>query len=313
MQTVRTDHVSWHISCKRDVDCLAAQAAALAQPCLRGHPHACTLCNSICVVVYAALQGFTPAFQERVSDFVLTARVTLCLCGGADEAAALRNTLAQCGELRLGKGSVCESQAHIKGYNWQWSDAAVQAAVQGIPQLPHLTFAFNCNGALTDALLGAALQLGGCMRQLYADRVSLQSDEHAGAVWPWEKVYMDSLRVSELYKMPMPRDGAVVCVEHLSSFVLDQTVSATRTHTHTHTHKHPYQSTVHAHLRRQAHIAPYGSPRPSACLFTAWRGPEMRRRLRMVSVSAVFVYARMERVFVCTPLTPFPCARRNLS
>ncbi len=57
---------------------------------------------------------------------------------------------------------------------------------------------------VTDALLGAAIEAGPLLRALRATALALHSDEHASAAWPWEEVWVSSIDMPQLLRMPQP-------------------------------------------------------------------------------------------------------------
>lgn len=174
-----------------------------------------------------ALQGFSIPVRQRLADYTFS-HFRMCLWLNVPEAqrlTALRNVLTQCTSLNV-TGTVA-----ITGC--QWTDAVVQAALQGIPQLSHLQFAFYCMDALTDELLGAALQLGSCMPTLYATGIELQSSKHAYKVWPCKVFNVQKFDMNMLPLLPMAREAGsepVVQCRVVSLDTREQAKSPVRLH-----------------------------------------------------------------------------------
>lgn len=60
---------------------------------------------------------------------------------------------------------------------------------------------------LTDELLSAALDVAPQLRTLTAGALTLQSDQHASAAWPWDKVSVRTVDVTQLLRLPHPGVG----------------------------------------------------------------------------------------------------------
>ncbi len=199
------------------------------------------VCVCVCVCVYT--QGINAAFCDRLSEWQIdTYAVHLhpdSDLPAADQPAALRAALGQlCGGLQVvGLGEDSEgsedrwesdsvsSMGSDTGLGdwarsesgWEpcipYLDVSKWAATPDIfrtcapylhefdePKLPQIE-------QLTDDMLSAVLGLAPHLRTLTAAALSLQSDQHASAVWPWDEQSIHVVDVTQLLRLPDPGAG----------------------------------------------------------------------------------------------------------
>ncbi len=89
-----------------------------------------------------------------------------------------------------------------------WSRDLADAVCDVLPSLAHLHISVDTgNEPLTDMQLGALLRLGPAVRSLSVPKLALESEQHSGAVWPWEEVRVREVDLEDLCKLPDPGCG----------------------------------------------------------------------------------------------------------
>ncbi len=169
------------------------------------------------------MQGLSPATLRRLSEWLFTANVVRVQPApglpAADRPAALRNTLRQlCGGLRVARdpedelpeGSTEAAKVHLRFPGWGGDVENLKAylhcfptyteiGLRPIPETRHARIK-----RLTDEVLVVSLLAAPQLRRLSARRLALQSDLHAGAVWPWELLNAYAFDVAQLLRLPLP-------------------------------------------------------------------------------------------------------------
>ncbi len=81
---------------------------------------------------------------------------------------------------------------------------------------PHLapSFSFKVDlgedTCLTDDLLTLVLQMGPHVHSLHAASMYLESDQHRGAVWPWQELVVKEVNMTSLANLPDASGGVRV-------------------------------------------------------------------------------------------------------
>ncbi len=152
----------------------------------------------VCVCVCARLQGLPPDLVRRLPEWRFTVRGTIVLSasGFSHHPTALRNTLRQLSALDAPGSTVWLRE-------WDWGVQGMAQVVRDVvPALPHLRLSVDVGKALTDELLGVALEMGPCVRSLSVEGLELQSDQHANTAWPWDELECEFMTLSSVLKLP---------------------------------------------------------------------------------------------------------------
>ncbi len=92
---------------------------------------------------------------------------------------------------------------------WVWDAGMLRAYPQAVVALDAKRLEVFCSSAvrvtqLNDDVLSAAIAAATQLPQLWASSLALQSDQHAGAAWPWDELRIDTVEVSQLLRLPNP-------------------------------------------------------------------------------------------------------------
>lgn len=132
------------------------------------------------------------------------------------------------------------SPSLIELSGWQLSQQCAQALADLLPTgLAHLSVGVHTDTELTDELLGVVLAMGPHMKHLEVKGLALQSDTHGSTHWPWERLNVHTLDVSQLCRLPNPAGPGAPRVLACSSLIIYSGILQVRgvaTHAHTHTY-----------------------------------------------------------------------------
>lgn len=88
---------------------------------------------------------------------------------------------------------------------WEWTDEHAAAAAAALPALSHLQFSVGITGNCDDDVWRRLLALGPRVRRVEVyGSLDLNSYEYALLAWPWDSLYVRTLRVQTLLQLPMP-------------------------------------------------------------------------------------------------------------
>lgn len=105
--------------------------------------------------------------------------------------------------------------AEVRFQGWVWTADMLRAHGTSMPELRQrgmrpvtciadASFVMEDLGILTDELLTAAVEVGPQLRRLAVRSLAVQSEQHAGAPWPWEGVHMRTADITQLLRLPDP-------------------------------------------------------------------------------------------------------------
>ncbi len=155
----------------------------------------------VCVCLHV-LQGLARRAAARYHDVsVSVEHIDICMEAALDDqAAALRNTMHQLSSL---VGETSKGNCMLK--EWGLTVGVVSVLADTMPTLPDRGFGWRVtNHHLTDQQLSMLLGLEPQLRRLSVGGLSLQSDQHANAPWPWEELTVWECDAAMLLKLPSP-------------------------------------------------------------------------------------------------------------
>ncbi len=112
-----------------------------------------------------------------------------------------------------GKGKAVYYPVTVRTPGWAWTADMLLAYPQYVEAVRDKDMGLGSQALhvpqLTDELLAAALGAAPHVSRLSAVSLALQSDEHAGAAWPWYSFAVTTADVAQLLKLPDParQDG----------------------------------------------------------------------------------------------------------
>lgn len=149
------------------------------------------------------MQGLYKCVSDRLPEFDFTLTqlrlVPMTHIATDDHPLALRRALRQLGQLRAPAGY----RLLMDGLSWS-PDMAEDVSCFAVMQ-PRVTYRIDV-GVLTDSQLAAILQITPSVDMLTVALLNLQSDQPAGAAWPWRQLLLTYTPpcLSGLLRLPSP-------------------------------------------------------------------------------------------------------------
>ncbi len=200
----------------------------------------CKSQHLLCLVMYA--QGLSAASIERLTEWTFVLKEVSVLHGNlptADHPAALRAALGQLhdglrvvkrghdssrgpGEGQGGSGAgvvAADNQCTVRLCDWPWTPELLRTVAPYYVAYAEKQLKLRLTEipTLTDELLSAAIEVAPLMPVLRAEKIALQSDQHAAAAWPWDTLGIEVADALQLLMLPAPSGPGA-----LRSLVLQQ-------------------------------------------------------------------------------------------
>ncbi len=194
----------------------------------------------VCVCVCVCMQGLDPAVLECLPDWQFdNTRVVIRLDSNltpTDQVTALRTTLQQLQAMQKAPGSAGVVElAGLPETPAGWRPGLIGMLCAAVPDLPHLHLSVRRSSNISDQVLGGLVQTGQGVRYVSACDLSLASEQHAGAQWPWRELrFSGVLHVPGLVRVPRPSGQGGPSVVGCNDLMFQGVAEQVRCYTHAH-------------------------------------------------------------------------------